>query len=1226
MNNTFEYIKDKDGKLYFVQNEQTNGNKIQVTLSNNNIDISKFTGFNTEFIFRNLYKCDDEYQIGYATVVFDITNSEFGESDKITIHNQVFNDVDYSRDFDIELSKNVNDIISEINNKEDDYGYVKCYYAESDSKKLLAFKSIAGGAAMNTQFFVTLSEATYSKFTKVYGNVISSESEDVKIEFIGGCDNYVQRSKIDFSDYENFNGDRYILNNSDIDSKNYTYSKPISLVPYINTLQDEYISYNNHTEMLEYVELVTENELYINLHNQCCVYDRFKPVKGLLSIFPIKDFYFNTVQSVYGINHGFDDEVQFISDANPQLFNNKAEFETINKDISFFELYFNHQKFSDLSENVFNDNVFQFGSQQNPIVYSEENIFEDKPELSKIEFEPEGVENHLNTLNEVTIPLATIQLDSAGDSFKLDLPDNDKELTDYIPSYNLFDHNSNPISTEYDYYSENLNSDLCFVNKLNPNINSWSMNYTDSFDQLYRLNTSKIFRYNNLSPNVSLDDVDILNNTHDAFYIMSRFEDIINKNSSRYDNTNEIYRYVNPLRISSLTSPDDYVYFTEDDWLNKLNDNDTFEELFNSVTDSKRINKQYSIVKNNETILHGVKYKISDYVIDNNSGKYVEVNNNKYDDYKFTYIMIPLFFKKNMLANNKPTIIINDDNKFIILVSFFNTLYGLDCGLNPEDSDSDSDSKSIVEDIFNSKDFDSQFIRTFIYAGCYNLLKTPTITKLGDQTVFKNTFTPDEMQDLFKLEQISDTSESDSDSDINYVYKLTGVSDYINDIMFGNHTQYNLESIEINGNSLVDNIEDLIVNDEYILGGMLNIDSEVIFTFNITLPAGVLNEPFSKYYNQLIKYNIYTIANLLENGNYNLIDGKDSSDSDSTIIRQLRVIKPDDFSVYDIFNPSIITNSTNDILGTSLTLCKEPRIQVLSRHSGFYYPLAKDILFFNNTDNYKYMNVSINDSFKDSFGSSFTINNVSVHKYSEKNLLNTKTPIYPFTGEYALTLKDINIFDSTFDPNYYLEQTSLTSNKPVIGTKCMVENNSMFGSKVLKLPNEIVITKFNRAIDWDQDLIGQFDINTHLMYHEENNTILNLYCFNQNILVNYLLNETSLLSEFEKFINPEYSFNRTDEIKDDCIEYIKRNVLRRYKLDSLEFYHIVESASQNNSLIENDYSFNNSDIISDSNPDNRIKQYSLKEVYSNRLDRQIIYNMISGNKESFNLKITFRQI
>lgn len=1225
MANTITYINDKDNRLY-----SSTKNDNLLTLDIPKIDVSKFTGFNNEFTYRAAYVCDDEDQMGYATLAILITDAT--ESFDIALYNDVFDDVEYSHTLNITVKpNNLKETADLINSKTDDYNWVKCYVAENDEKKIIAFKAIAGGDAMNTKFYMKASLDLLERAT-IYGRRVS-DSNDECYYFIGGCDDSSHRIKINASDYEIFkNEDRYILNYISSNNQTFTYSHSISIVPYINTLEDEYIGYDEHTEMLDYMEVVLENRPYINSKNQVCVYDRFNPSYGKLSIFPVKDFYFNTFKSIYAKNNGFADEVQLVSDANPQAINNKSVFtglisgDTNNTIIDFADrdgISFDPQVFNNTS----NDNVltngdselaFTFGPQNSDYVYETDNVFNSKDDISKVALSSskQAKEHYLNTIKGITIPLTLIQAKqrSLTDAFKIEMPSDGsstRSISDYLPKHNLFGLKGDGLDTEYDYYTENINPNLCFDNRINPVINSWCMRYTDAHDQPYRLNTSKIFRYNNLSPFINnCDRIDIAYFTHDGVYLVNEFEKVLKSQAGNtYTHANEVYRYVDPSAITRWAEMD------EVQWIETLSTDGMFDKLFNSFDGNKRINKHYSEIHDSKTILHGIQYNISDYVT--SAGSSIAVNPDKYEGYKFTNILIPLFFKKNIIVNSKPTIIINDTDKCIIIVSFFNTLYGADLDLT-------STNQSVINMGFSSSNYKSQFIRSFIYAGGYRLLNDPyidvdSLISSDNQFSMYNDFSLDEANDVFKLIKNDENK-----------YILTGKSDYVtNTLMKDSASEVTkLESVSLikPDGSEVQLIDKKIVPDEYVNDlGMLCNCKDVVFTHSVSkkpidsseqhLPV---TEMFKQHYDQLKKYNAYTLMNTLESGEYNIVytDSEIDSDSDpeTDIVTLINIMTPDEFDVYNVFEPSVISSNTSTIIGSDITLSPSPSLDHIARYSGYYHPLAQDIFFFNNKEH-----TEINTAFKDSYGSSFTIGDMFMHKYSDHDLPISKTPIYPLIEDYCITSKDMNVFASSFDPKYFTSQISLSDKKDEAGTRCMVESNSLMGSKVIKLPRSITVDSFNEAIAWDQSLLYSQDPTLHLMYRESNDSTLSLHIFNQNILTDYLIDK--LRDTFEKYIDPKYSFGRIDEVDDDCLEYIKQNIIKRYTINSIKFYHVSTASADNNSIIENDYTFDQVPASATT-----INTYSIKTTASNRLDREIIYSMENGNKESFYLRIEFKLI
>ena len=87
----------------------------------------------------------------------------------------------------------------------------------------------------------------------------------------------------------------------------------------------------------------------------------------------------------------------------------------------------------------------------------------------------------------------------------------------------FFDEYGNSLNTEYDYYNEQFDPDLCLISKSAPYILKWGYydEQKDSCENPYRLNVSKVFGVSNLSANTYLRNCDIKEYTHSMPYYMT---------------------------------------------------------------------------------------------------------------------------------------------------------------------------------------------------------------------------------------------------------------------------------------------------------------------------------------------------------------------------------------------------------------------------------------------------------------------------------------------------------------------------------------------------------------------------------------------------------------------------------------------------------------------------------------------------------------------------------
>jgi hypothetical protein len=190
----------------------------------------------------------------------------------------------------------------------------------------------------------------------------------------------------------------------------------------------------------------------------------------------------------------------------------------------------------------------------------------------------------------------------------------------------------------------------------------------------------------------------------------------------------------------------------------------------------------------------------------------------------------------------------------------------------------------------------------------------------------------------------------------------------------------------------------------------------------------------------------------------------------------------------------------SDIIGYDLSLQTKPRINPIARHSGWYKPLAKDIIFFRDP----YSNIDFSNGYytgvtsttSTSTGNSspdelykfkvFTLcrykntqfysnhTNFGILKNFFYHKVNPEDPstvlelssnraflsLYPLINEVGIDYKDYYAFSSNWEPGYFTKSIDKTRIQSVTGTRSMKEKKSFFGSKYLKVPQQITLETF----------------------------------------------------------------------------------------------------------------------------------------------------------------------
>ena len=278
----------------------------------------------------------------------------------------------------------------------------------------------------------------------------------------------------------------------------------------------------------------------------------------------------------------------------------------------------------------------------------------------------------------------------------------------------FFDDYDNSLSTEYDYYNEQILPNLCLVSKTAPYISKWGYydEQKDSCENPYRLNVNKVFGVSNLSANTYLRNCDENEYTHNMPYYMSLYSKDYSKNY-QYIESDEIYRNhydkdkkeENAKNIGAEQNSFNSISECIDHWIDifKSTDENMFLYFFSGKKYGKRFDRKYSRLSGGNklhhpsTLFRGVKFE----VVRLYNGK--EKRTNEYNDYKFSFVYIPVMID-SMVFSSKVYFVKNDTFKFIVGIIFVNTMIG-----------------KFDHNIFNG-DVD-YFGKGFLYAACKDIIR-----------------------------------------------------------------------------------------------------------------------------------------------------------------------------------------------------------------------------------------------------------------------------------------------------------------------------------------------------------------------------------------------------------------------------------------------------------------------------------------------------------------------
>lgn len=1159
------YVKDKDNNFHSIK-RGSKWNENQIRLFDKKIDISTLTGYTDSIAFskasliekRGRAFCSakvlEELPDGITITFYDkgiyvgevnANNStiQIGSSEDV-----FFNSSGTPQEIVKSIAGAINSIVSE--NK---------FFSASYNNDTLYVQSDFGGSRFNDLSFFIDFEVFPEAIDKIETYPIINNTPS---NFVGGTDTKLLL-KLEEGDQNIFTENRYVKTKDG-------YSKLLTYLPYL-----EEPIFNDNNEIIGYTDIdkfiligSEEKDIFLTSTSQLSVYEEFRPSFGRFSFFPIKDFDYDFLSTLYS-NNG------------------ELDYET---------LYYNQSLEGSIPPQY-------IGIASNPDIrefYSNGGFFE----------------------------LLSVLKDATADE---DTP-------------------QSIIASEYERLEENYLKNLAVDSKIIPYINKWgyAFNGKDTRNHPYRLNLSLAFGLFNFAPGKRSFIQKPDSFSHEWFYL-SKIPDYFNNKAIE-----ESWSYFNEIPVDSIqaTQTTSYVpgtfqnvnvdYFTEYFVADKLNKP--------SETGSVLIDRQIRFGRFrggdsdnfSETFLRGVriiaKRKANNNKPNFNAQKLSYVRDASLNDYKFSAMLVI-----NPTTPKEGVKIIKNDKWKTITMLIFSSLKDECINENKQWID-----RTSLYSLKNKYSYNENCEVIESTSGSFDYLDGQMS---GALSFIKSGLDGSGQLIIVGQENINDIA-----------------TNFIRDIRIGNDGNYTPIRFTIEGDVYVINVERIISKDKLVATAVTKNGS------NFTLPKfspnnlqlrqasyETVNGGFNEYVSNL---NEISFGDIIENVNignpaieYETVDenGNPILNEDGTLAQTFSIeLRTQDEILKSVYldvipdpNKPTIFNLI-DIIGYDLALQKNPRIVPIARHSGFYEPISRDVIFFR--DPYLDINFdavtgstatgsNISDevykksvlelmrykntqfySNREGFGE---IEKMFYHKVNEEDSstvleLSAEEPyrsIYPLINETAIDYRDFYIFSSNWEPGYFRKSIDKTENESVIGTRSMIEKSSFLGSKYMKVPEQITLEQFE-VNDFNENAILDTDLINGNSMVRENNTSIEFYLFIKKKLIEFLFPDVK--ESFLKYINPEFGFGSVDSLDDDVIEYINNNILKLYKISEILLYVKNERSNESNDYTTAELS--NTDKISQGLiiTDN----FSSKILNNNQFDTRLIYNKRIGFKESFGFSVT----
>jgi hypothetical protein len=159
-------------------------------------------------------------------------------------------------------------------------------------------------------------------------------------------------------------------------------------------------------------------------------------------------------------------------------------------------------------------------------------------------------------------------------------------------------------------------------------------------------------------------------------------------------------------------------------------------------------------------------------------------------------------------------------------------------------------------------------------------------------------------------------------------------------------------------------------------------------------------------------------------------------------------------------------------------------------------------------------------------------------------------------NEIAIDSRDVNVFRSSWEDNYYIRSRSSGLIDFIPGTLSTVEERAYLGSTIVKFKPSYLIFQFtstsvNTEAELDEILRSSNSTTDTVLFEDNNKILIDFYLDG---LIANLIGEDGLKNTISKFVVPSKSEGNKDTVDDDVIFYALNNMLNLYTIDDIQLY------------------------------------------------------------------------
>lgn len=231
-------------------------------------------------------------------------------------------------------------------------------------------------------------------------------------------------------------------------------------------------------------------------------------------------------------------------------------------------------------------------------------------------------------------------------------------------------------------------------------------------------------------------------------------------------------------------------------------------------------------------------------------------------------------------------------------------------------------------------------------------------------------------------------------------------------------------------------------------------------------------------------------------------------------------------------------------------------------------------------------------------------------------------PKYPLIDEVAIDKRDINVFRSSWEDQFYVKNGSNKQNLNVYGTLSTYEESAFLAS-TLNLPrSQYEITSYDSilsasSLDDMKSIKSAGNFAGGVVQYEDTDRIyMDVYV--DNLLID-LLESDNAGHSIEKFVLASQSYGDKSTVKDDIREYIKVNLLKLMNIVDLKVYNKDNKTISSSELLSSD-SLNS--ILDTGFTES--KDFRVEYDNTNPLKLRVIYNKRAGFRHQLYLYTKIR--